>query len=64
MEKHPDQFSFVCYIFYILWLLLISLKYIYKPVTFSKIIKDYFLGLADSLRNKYYRQGNPLSFMN
>jgi GT2 family glycosyltransferase len=52
-ENHPDYFSRSGYLQYIVWMALISLKYISRPRMFYRIISSYFSGLSDSLRNRY-----------
>lgn len=55
-EKHPDHFSSMGYLLYITWLALITLKYIFRPVLFYRIISSYFCGLSDSIRNRYFEK--------
>jgi GT2 family glycosyltransferase len=55
-EKHPDHFSSLGYLLYIIWLALISLKYIVRPGMFYRIISSYLHGLSDSMTNRYFEK--------
>ncbi len=51
--KHPDHFSFSGYLLYISWMAILTLKYIFRPKMFYRILSSYCFGLADSWRNRY-----------
>lgn len=52
-KNHPELFSVKGYVIYILWMGLLSLKFIQKPKIFIEVVISYFSGLIDSARNKY-----------
>jgi GT2 family glycosyltransferase len=52
--KHPKVFSNFKYVIYLGYMLLLIFKYSFRPTYFVELWYNYFSGLRDSFRNKYY----------
>jgi len=55
-EKHPQRFSNSGYFIYLVWLTMVSIKYILRPVLFVNILQNICSGIADSFRNRYFEK--------
>lgn len=54
MKNHPDVFSNIAYVSYLFKMFLLTFSYLNRPTLFHKITCSYFLGIRDSILNKYF----------
>lgn len=60
-EKHPDLFSNLSYVCYLLRIFLLSVKYLFKPRLLLSVLSNYFFALHDSYLKNYYAKGHKQS---
>jgi GT2 family glycosyltransferase len=53
-NNHPNSFSNVDYIYYLIKTFLLTLKYIFKPKFYKLILSNYLIALYDSFHKNYY----------
>jgi len=53
-NNHPNSFSNLDYINYLIKIFLLTLKYIYKPAFYKLMLSNYFTALCDSFHKNYY----------
>jgi GT2 family glycosyltransferase len=54
LKKHPDQFSFVSYLSYLIKIFFLLFKFLLKPRIFYTAFKNFFQGIIDSKNIRYF----------